>query len=104
MGALQAQEFAAMDVDLETALAWHLKGNHYPPIPSVMVQPCIQAIDAYWEDDLNRLIPLPIDGVGRDGEPFQIRWRDGNDHAPAWALIEHAHLQAWCQEDDEWEE
>jgi len=99
MGALQAQEFATMDVDLETALAWHLKGNHYPPIPSVMVQPCIQAIDAYWEEDLNRLIPLP---KMEDG--FQIRWRNGATEAPAYALIEHAHLQAWCQEDDEWEE
>lgn len=103
MGALQAQEFAQMDVDLETALAWHLRGNHYPPIPSSMVPVCIEAIDAYWEDDTQRLIKLPIDGLDRNGEPFQIRWRDGSDHAPAWAIIEHAHLDAWCQ-DEAWEE
>lgn len=103
MGALQAQEMAAMEIDLETALGWHLQSNHYPPIPKSMVPVCLEAIDAYWEDDTNRLIKLPFDGVDRNGEPFQIRWKDGSDHAPAWAIIEHAHLYAWCQ-DEEWED
>jgi hypothetical protein len=102
MGALQAQEFAAMDVDLSTAIGWHLRGNHYPPIPIVMVQPCIEAIDAYHDGDLDRLIPLPFDGVDRNGEPFQIRWRNGEAEAPARALIEHAHLYAWCVEDEDY--
>jgi hypothetical protein len=84
---------------LEKALSLHLSSNHYPPIPQVMVDVCIQAIDAYWEDDTNRLIKLPFDGLDRDGNPFQIRWRDGSDHAPAWAVIEHAHLDAWLVDD-----
>lgn len=103
MGALQAQEFAQMDVDLETAIGWHLQGNHYPPIPQSMIPVCIEAIDAANEEDYKRLIKLPIDGLDRNGEPFQIRWRDGSDHAPAWAIIEHAHLDAWIQ-GEEWEE
>lgn len=96
MGRMQAEEFAAMDVDLETAIGWHLQGNHYPPIPSVMVAPCIEAIDAYHEEDLERLIPLP---KMEDG--FQVRWKNGAAEAPAWALIEHAHLEAWCQGEEE---
>jgi hypothetical protein len=91
-------------ISLEDQLAMHLTGNHYPPIPRVMVKPCIDAIEAYWEDDLNREIALPIDGVDRNGEPFQIRWKNGNDTAPAWALIEHAHLDAWITDYNDYEE
>ena len=96
MGALTALDIATnLDISLEQQLSWHLRGNHYPPIPQVMVSVCIQAIDAYWEDDTDRLIPLP---KMEDG--FQIRWRDGNTFAPAWAVIEHAHLDAWLVDED----
>lgn len=101
MGALTAMDIATTDTSLEQQLSWHLSGNHYPPIPQSMIPVCIEAIDAYWEEDTNRLIKLPIDGVDRNGEPFQIRWRDGSDHAPAWAVIEHAHLDAWLVDDYE---
>jgi len=102
MGAMQALDLATnIDVSLEQQLSMHLRGNHYPPIPQSMIPVCIEAIDAYWEDDTNKLIKLPFDGVDRDGNPFQIRWRDGSDSAPAWAIIEHAHLDAWLSYDDE---
>jgi hypothetical protein len=52
-----------------------------------MVQPCIDAIDAYYEEDYNKLIKLP--------EP--ITWR-GKDSAPAYAIIEGHHLDAWLPE------
>jgi hypothetical protein len=55
-----------------------------------MVQPCIEAIDAYWEDDLAREIDLP------EG----ISWR-GNTTAPARNLIEAHHLDAWITEEEE---
>lgn len=83
--ALDLQE----NVSIETGLAYHLQANHYPPVPTSMVQPCIDAIDAYWEEDLNREIELP-EGVS---------WR-GQDKAPAYAIIESHHLEAWCQEDE----
>jgi hypothetical protein len=76
------------ELDLESALGMHLRANHYPPVPLTMVQPCIDAIDAYWEDDLNRLIEMP-EGVSYRGE----------SHAPAWAVIESHHLDAWCRDD-----
>jgi hypothetical protein len=104
MGALQAMAITETDTTLEQQLSWHLSGNHYPPIPQSMIPVCIEAIDAYWEDDTNKLIKLPFDGVDRDGNPFQIRWRDGSDHAPAWAIIEHAHLDSWLVDDYEEDE
>ena len=78
---------------MHSAIAMHLRGNHYPPVPLSMVQPCIDAIDAYWEDSQDRLIELP-EGVS---------WR-GETSAPAWALIESHHLDAWCQDDYEGED
>ena len=74
-------------LDLEVALGYHLQGNHYPPVPLSMVQPCIEAIDAYYEDDYNKLIEMPK-GVSYKGE----------SHAPAWAIIEQHHLDAWLPE------
>jgi hypothetical protein len=32
------------ELDLEVALGYHLQGNHYPPVPLSMVEPCIEAI------------------------------------------------------------
>lgn len=79
-----------LGLDMESAIAMHLRVNHYPPVPTSMVQPCMDAIDAFWEDDLNREIELP-EGVS---------WR-GNESAPAYAIIEAHNLDAWCTESDE---
>jgi hypothetical protein len=77
------------ELDLEVALGYHLQGNHYPPVPLSMVQPCIEAIDAYWEEDFDRAIEMP-EGVSYRGSKF----------APANAIVEQHHLQAWLQESD----
>ena len=98
---MTAMDIATSDVSLEQQIGWHLSGNHYPPIPQAMIPVCIEAIDAYWEEDYDRLIQLPVDGVDRDGKPFQIRWKNGSDKAPARAIIEHAHLDAWLVDDYE---
>ena len=93
MGNLQAREMAELGADnIEQALAWHLQSNHFPPIPTTMVKPCLAAIDAYWEDDLDKLIPLP-EGVGYRGLTV----------APARDIIIQHHLDAWC-DDSEYEE
>ena len=99
MGAMQAQEMAEL-MDSRTGMAWHLTSNHYPPVPVAMVDACLEAIDAGLDEDWERPIQLPIDGVDRNGEPFQITWR-GQDNAPAWAIIEGHHLGAWLEVEDE---
>ena len=89
MGSNLATELAdgLLELDLETQIAIHLTSNHYPPVPRSMVQPCIDAIDAYYEEDYNKLIKLP--------EP--ITWR-GKDSAPASAIVDAHHLDAWLPE------
>ncbi|NCU79685.1 MAG: hypothetical protein EBV55_04105 [Burkholderiaceae bacterium] len=77
------------ELDLEVALGYHLQGNHYPPVPLSMVEPCIEAIDAYWEEDFDRAIEMP-EGVSYKGQT----------HAPAWAIVEQHHLDAWLPESD----
>lgn len=102
MGAMQAMEMAEM-LDERTAMAWHLQSNHYPPVPSSMIDPCLDAIHACNDGDYEQMISLPFDGVDRNGEPFQITWR-GQTEAPAWAIVEGHHLNAWIELDEEFDE
>ena len=88
MGSLQAAEMAEM-LSMEDALAWHLRSNHYPPVPLSMVKPCMDAIEAGLDEDWNRLIHL--------NGSF---WR-GQEHAPAHAIIEAHHLDRWLELDEE---
>jgi hypothetical protein len=80
-------------ISLEDQIAMHLTSNHYPPVPRSMVKPCIEAIDAYWDDDLAREIDLPE----------EITWR-GNKTVQASKLIEAHHLDAWITEYNDYEE
>jgi len=89
MGSVTALGIQDTVLDLETQLAYHLQGNHYPPVPLSMVQPCIDAIDAYYDEDYGREIALP-EGV---------LWR-GQVTAPADAIIDQHHLSAWLPEND----
>jgi hypothetical protein len=88
MGSVTALGIMDSVLDLETQLLYHLQGNHFPPVPSVMVQPCIDAIDAYYDEDYDRLIDLPMWG------DVQILYRD-KKQAPASALIAQHHLDFW---------
>ena len=80
-----------LDLSLEQAIGYHLRGNHYPPVPLSMVKPCIEAIDAYHDNDAMRQIAMP-DGV----------FYKGMSHAPAYAIIEQHHLDPWLPQDDEY--
>lgn len=87
MGSNFAHDLAIMeDLDLERQIGIHLSANHYPPVPSSMIQPCIDALDAYYEGDSDREIPMP------EGVTYR-----GMNVAPAWAIIEQHHLDAWCE-------
>ena len=76
------------ELDLEMAISIHLQSNHYPPVPLSMVEPCIEAIDAYYEEDFDRAIEMP-EGVSYRGQ----------SHAPAWAVVQQHHLEAWLPEE-----
>lgn len=94
MGSITALGIKDSVLDLETQLAYHLKGNHYPPVPVEMVKPCIEAIDAYYDEDFNRMIEMPMVG------DFQILYK-GMTHAPASAIVEQHHLEWFIDPVDE---
>ena len=93
MGNNFATELADNDLfpefDLEMAISIHLQSNHYPPVPLSMVEPCIEAIDAYYDEDYDKLIEMP------EGVSYR-----GDTHAPAHAIIDQHHLHAWLPESD----
>lgn len=93
MGYTTALELSDSGMDLESSIGMHLRMNHYPPVPLAMVQPCIDAIDAYWEGNYELKIDLPKD----------ISWR-GNNYAPASAIIEAHHLDAWLVDTEGYED
>jgi hypothetical protein len=94
MGSVTALGIQDTVMDLETQILYHLKGNHYPPVPAEMVAPCIEAIDAYYEEDYDRMIDMPKVG------DFQILYR-GELQAPARAIISQHHLEFWLPD---WED
>lgn len=89
MGANFARAIADItesEFSLEQQLTWHLTGNFYPPIPASMVQPCVEAINAYWNDDIYAEINLP------EG----ITYKNGLTTAPAYAIVDQHRLDEWC--------
>lgn len=85
-------ENLGISLSLEDQITIQLRSNHYPPVPHSMVQPCIEAIIACNEDESNRQIELP-EGV---------LWRNQNT-APAYAIVEGHHLEAWVDYGDSYE-
>ncbi len=93
MGLNFATELSTMDtMPIEAQINTHLQYNFYPPVPSSMVQPCVDAINAVWNEDYFAEIELP-EGV---------LWR-GETYAPASAIVEGHRLDGFVMEDD-WED
>jgi hypothetical protein len=84
MGRLQAEEMAEY-ATLEQGITWHLRSNHYPPIPMEMVPVAIKAIQACNEDNADLLIETPF--------PH----RTYGNSVPAWVIGESLHLEPWLK-------
>ena len=93
MGMMTARELQEQGMSLENQIAIHFSSNCYPPIPHQMIPTAVAAIDAYWEDELDKLIPLP------QGVSFR-----GNTEVSARNIINSYYLGAWCESDIEDEE
>ena len=90
MGYNTAVELAGLGISLEDSIRFHLTGNFFPSIPSWMVQPCIEAIDAYNNGKPNKLIKLK-----------HAVYEGYKDKAPALAIIEQHHLEPWLNNNEE---
>lgn len=79
---------------LSQAMTWHLQCNHYPPVPSFMVDVCIQVINyinaEQHDADWDMTVPLP-EGV---------LWRNETE-APIWAIVDAHHLESFIEMGDE---
>jgi hypothetical protein len=84
MGYNMARDLTEATINIQQQMAIHLTSNHYPPVPLSMVQPCIDAIYAYDEEEYDKLIQLP----------HGVEWR-GQSSAPAHAIVKGHHLEAW---------
>ena len=97
MGSVTALGIRESVLDLETQILYHLKGNHYPPVPAEMVTPCIEAIDAFYDEDFGRMIDMPKVG------DFQILYK-GSTQAPASAIVDQHHLDVFIDSADDWQD
>jgi hypothetical protein len=94
MGFATAVGLTDTDLSLEDQISIHFRTNCYPPIPLLMIPVAVEAIDACWEEDYNRLITLP-DGV---------EFRNGSKTVSASQAIDSLRLDAWLVDDYEEEE
>jgi hypothetical protein len=92
MGKQTADAISELDVDLKQQIGYHLRGNFYPPVPTTMTQPCVDALNAFYEGDTKRMIKMP------EGVSYK-----GSDSAPAWAVVEQHHLESWLDEDEDYD-
>ena len=92
MGSVQAAEMAEL-LEIESAIAWHLQYNHYPPVPETMVPACLEAID-------NANLGLWLNEVEL---PNGVSYK-GRNTAPTWAMIEQHHLDTWVQLEEEYDD
>jgi hypothetical protein len=90
MGMMTAMDLAGSEISLEQQLSIHFSSNCYPPIPQVMIPTAIAAIDAFWEEDYNKMIPLP------EGVSFR-----GQTEVSASNVVESYRLDAWLMEDED---
>jgi hypothetical protein len=70
-------------IGIEEALEIHLQYNHYPPVTTLMVEPCKQAIE-----------------YCNSGSPDQ-NILCGDTLIPAWKIVEDLHLGEWLIGEDE---
>jgi len=94
MGKLQAMEMAELawlgSTSLNQAVSWHLTSNHFPPVPTSMVAPCIEAIENANAGEWDKLVQLP-EGVGYKG----------STSAPTYAMVEQHHLESFLDQEEE---
>jgi hypothetical protein len=81
MGSLQSAEMARLvhedNLELEMALRWHLRGNHYPPVHEVFVPVALQAIWAVNRDEHDLVIEMPnglTKSAGEIVEELHLEW------------------------------
>jgi hypothetical protein len=77
------------DLELEDWVSLHFQSNCYPPIPQIMVQSAVAAIQACNKGDYNEVIELPMGVTYRDSQ-----------FCDAWTFVEQHRLEGFVEEQD----
>lgn len=77
---------------VEQAMVWHLRSNHYPPIPMSMVHPCLRAVEYANAGEWNKRVRLP------EGMTFKGKYKT----APVRDIVEAHHLEAFLTPDEDY--
>ena len=75
----------------ELAMIYHLRSNHYPPVPVSMVKPCLSAIEYANAGEWDKRIRLP------NGITFK-----GKKTALVRDMVEAHHLEAFLEPDEDY--
>lgn len=83
------QQVLEGNVDLDTALLWHLTSNHYPPVPAAMVPVARKAIEhanlGEWEESVR----------------FPNGWEvNGRSEMSVEIIVDIMHLDAFIEQED----
>jgi hypothetical protein len=87
--AVMAESVADGLLDLKAALQWHLRGNHYPPLPLALVETAETVIKLAQQGETDARVELPAG----------VTWR-GQREAPVWACVREWHLSAFVEVTD----
>jgi len=89
MGRHSAVDMALHNLNIESAVTWHLRSNHYPPHPWFMVPVALRAIKKFNKGQWNTKIRLPKEAEHREYGRLM----------PVTAFIEAMHLEPWLDID-----
>jgi hypothetical protein len=90
MGYLETQEMANL-MDLEQGIRWHLRHNHYPPVPNEMVPVAVEAVRLCREDKFDETIVIFF-----EHQDYKLYgWS-----VPAYAIVNIFNLEPWVNELD----
>lgn len=92
MGYLSARDMAQQAPNLDVALEWHFRSNHFPPLPYELIPVAKRIIEVVHNDGA---------AAGDTVDLLEgTTWR-GKSYAPLYACIEAWHLDAFLETDNE---
>ncbi len=87
MGYNTAVDLADAEISLEMGITYQLRNNHYPPVPTEMIDVCVRAVELCRQGITKCDITIK--------SPFKHRqygW-----FVPAWVFVDAYHLEPWVE-------
>lgn len=88
MGKRQAEEMRSLLSDMDDLLMWHLRHNHYPPIPLQMKETALAAIECCMRGEFDDEVDLPEGVIHRVHGEGLVPVRVVMDKLHLWEFVE----------------